>query len=268
MDLPFVVSLKHRPADLDRDPEEVERNANAEKDLESSLLAADPDSNWVSHRNVEKPIVESEPRTWRCEHCGYFMLSMDHHGRALPLEKDAFGKPIPTFCPRCEEDHCEWSAVAPRTQFGDWPNIPSGFASTKPHGILAPRSVTLASSFRRNVVSPSGPASANMPPPHAASPAHGLGVGVSPSNRYKGPSAFYCKRCQRRLMRLDSFGQVVPLETDAYGNIVPLYCPGCRVDHSEWVQGPMHGGPVPGLAGASVSSSTPTAAGARGSRLM
>ena len=193
------------------------------------------DKTWALHRTVENPVHDKSHTAWKCGRCGYYMMAMDHRGVALPLELNAFGEPIPTYCPRCDEAHVDWSMENPRSQFGDFPNIPGGFAANVTHGVPQPRARNEASAL----VLPGSDRPAGME----------LGMRTAAtatvaSPKKKGPMAYYCGRCDRRLMRLDSHGALIPIETDAFGNIVPLFCPGCKEEHSEWIQGPMHRPPT------------------------
>ena len=45
---------------------------------------------------------------------------------------------------------------------------------------------------------------------------------------------YRCGRCQRNMMRMDSLGDLIPLDRDLDGKILPYSCPGCHVDHSDW----------------------------------
>jgi hypothetical protein len=51
----------------------------------------------------------------------------------------------------------------------------------------------------------------------------------------KQKQAFYCGLCDRKLLRMDQYGELVPLDMDTDGKPVPLTCPGCKQVHSDWV---------------------------------
>lgn len=47
--------------------------------------------------------------------------------------------------------------------------------------------------------------------------------------------AFYCGLCGRRLLRVDSDGELVAMDLDDEGQVRPLRCPGCQEVHSKWL---------------------------------
>lgn len=46
--------------------------------------------------------------------------------------------------------------------------------------------------------------------------------------------AFYCGLCGRRLLRMDSDGELVGMDVDAEGQLLPIRCPGCLELHNKW----------------------------------
>ena len=160
--------------------------------------------------------VSALPRAWRCQRCNYHMLSMDQWGRPLALEPDAFGRPIPIHCARCDTDHTEWVPEAPFDELGDHANIPAAFSSLVHKGVPLPARTQLLVATRESCDFVSGST-------------------ITVSTALPKVQAFHCGLCGRRLLRMDAFGNLVPLEKDATGNTVPLECPGCHVSHTEWV---------------------------------
>lgn len=58
----------------------------------------------------------------------------------------------------------------------------------------------------------------------------GMGAYSSGSRR-----AFYCGLCGRRLLRVDSDGELVAMDLNDEGQVRPLRCPGCHEVHSKWM---------------------------------
>ena len=45
---------------------------------------------------------------------------------------------------------------------------------------------------------------------------------------------YQCGKCSRSMMRMDSLGDLIPLDRDLDGYILPYPCPGCNNEHSDW----------------------------------
>ncbi|CAD2220463.1 hypothetical protein ADEAN_000798500 [Angomonas deanei] len=53
-------------------------------------------------------------------------------------------------------------------------------------------------------------------------------------SRARTTNAYYCGLCHRRLLRFGAEGELIPLSCDEEGRILPMRCPGCGVEHSDW----------------------------------
>jgi hypothetical protein len=193
-----------------------------------------------------------QPQAWYCDHCGYFALAIDHKGKPLPYEVGANGKLVPFHCPRCGDNHTSWTTASPFDDYGDHANLSSAASSRVSRGC----SLT----FNDIIANPSSNAVAFfpklMPPPASLSAPHlsehlldGLEVpeAVKPfldaakrnqqtAARRKPVESYSCGRCGRRLLRMDAKGQLIPLDLDAQGTIIPCRCPGCGALHSDWIR--------------------------------
>ena len=47
---------------------------------------------------------------------------------------------------------------------------------------------------------------------------------------------YVCGVCGRRLLRIDHKGELIPIDTDAEGNLTAIECPGCHQTHAQWVR--------------------------------
>eukprot|EP00759_Apiculatamorpha_spiralis_P032381 PhF_6_TR3382/c0_g1_i1/m.4834 len=49
-----------------------------------------------------------------------------------------------------------------------------------------------------------------------------------------------CLRCKRPSINVDANGVDIGLTKSAFGTILPLHCPGCEVEHTEWSSSPAY----------------------------
>lgn len=199
---------------------------------------------------------------WRCGSCGYCMLAIDHRGAPLPLTRDAFGRVIPMQCPKCMLRHAQWTPCEPFRNNGDHVNVKSTFSNTVRAAYEAPlvrqsSALGLTTATAATTVVPvtgsvgtaassigansSATSTATALPAILASigaVTYREGVAVPTAAAAPAPRAvrqtYICGLCQRKLLRIDQFGALVPLDLDTAGNVAPLRCPGCKQIHSDW----------------------------------
>lgn len=95
------------------------------------------------------PAPDAAPSAWKCTLCGYHILAMDNTGRPLAFDVDAWGKPIPTTCPKCLATHLGWSPEPLFDTFGDHANIIAKTANVVRYG--AQRQIAPAESVFNNM---------------------------------------------------------------------------------------------------------------------
>lgn len=229
--------------------------SSSDDDVEEDVLdveVIDP-----SDATLGQPAAENRQLSWQCGTCKYCMLAMDHRGNTLPISLDAWGQQIPLQCPRCLVTHTQWSVSSPFDAYGDHVNVKGMFAnsyharlqnpavSPPPPPPLLPQNIAASSatsSGSASVSVPSGGATLldNLPPILANIGLMSYRGGVARSTVAEQPvqrkqrTAYYCGLCNRRLLRMDHNGDLVPLDTNAGGEILPLTCPGCGVAHGDW----------------------------------
>lgn len=76
----------------------------------------------------------------------------------------------------------------------------------------------------------SGPLSSHYYRPSASTSSNDGVMTPAPSSK----RAFYCGLCGRRLLRMDSDGELVAMDVDADGKVLPIRCPGCLQVHNKW----------------------------------
>lgn len=220
---------------VSEEPEEVERREAASPDTAVSVSIAPVDS------EEEKLLI-----SWKCGCCGYHVLAMDQDGRPLPLSRGAYGELLPIRCPQCEMEHTSWEQAIPFDKHGDHVNIRSTLSNNYVTQCRK-RGEVAASSRQPNP--PSSRLSTNTPslarrelPPILANigrVTYKDGVAV-PNNHAKPRQtaavrmAFYCSLCGRRLLRVDSEGELVAMDVDGKGEVLPIRCPGCGEVHNRW----------------------------------
>jgi hypothetical protein len=212
--------------------------------------------------------MENRQIAWQCGSCHYCVLAMDNKGKTLPISMNAWGKPIPLQCPRCLVSHTNWAVTSPFDAYGDHVNVKGTFANSaqfrqhNAHFGLPPRVPSpppQAGSISAAQLAPGGGASdaqrlstSTTSPPLGATLLDNLPpilasiglvtyrggvprstVALVPPQR-KQRTAYFCGLCSRRLLRMDHNGDLVPLDTNAGGEILPLTCPGCGVSHGDW----------------------------------
>lgn len=189
------------------------------------------------------------PISWRCDVCGYHMLAMDHRGQPLPLERGPRGDLLPVFCSRCGIDHTDWTPATPFDTLGDHANVKAAFSDKVNAGVPledprlvrqlveehAPNVAALQNALRAD-------AELDADPRHAGSGRRSGKNGAANGSSHGNSSgqAYACARCGRRLLRMDTRGELVPLDRDARGQLVPLECPGCHASHADWIATDLH----------------------------
>ncbi|KAH9586229.1 hypothetical protein LSM04_001413 [Trypanosoma melophagium] len=180
--------------------------------------------------------------SWRCGMCGYHVLAMDQEGNPLPLSVSPFGEVVPMSCPRCLLEHTSWEQAVPFDQHGDHANIRSKLSNNY---------VRTTAKEKAEVVKDYHP-----PPTSSATGVHTDKVELPPIlqeigrwtykdgvpkptvpevARPRGPrKAYYCGKCDRQLLRMDPYGELVPMVRDKDGVLLPIMCPGCKVEHNQW----------------------------------
>jgi rubrerythrin len=209
--------------------------------------------------------------SWQCGLCGYHVLAMDQDGTPLPFATSAFGNVLPLMCPRCKLSHTSWQSSTPFSEQGDHLNLPTTYSNRyKAPNIVPPAgaSFTKESGARKDHAAADNSGTLFPPPGHAANASGGRtllkqraagaslsvvtqqraaqlrpnasnGQGVSSSTRAAVQRrAYYCGHCHRRLLRVDANGELVDMDRDAEGHILPIRCPGCGELHSEWLVKP------------------------------
>ncbi|KEG13610.1 hypothetical protein DQ04_00901120 [Trypanosoma grayi] len=179
--------------------------------------------------------------SWKCGMCGYHVLAMDHEGKPLPLSVSSFGQVLPMSCPRCLLEHTSWEQAVPFDEHGDHANIRS----------------KLSNNYVRTSSHVDTEARVFQPAPTSAAPgSHADGVTLPPilqeigrrtykegvaqpiaveAPRPRGSRmAYYCSKCGRKLLRMDPYGELVPMVRDNSGVPLPIVCPGCKIEHNQW----------------------------------
>ncbi|ORC84322.1 uncharacterized protein TM35_000461410 [Trypanosoma theileri] len=179
--------------------------------------------------------------SWRCGMCGYHVLAMDQEGNPLPLSVSPFGEVLPMSCPRCLLEHTSWEQAVPFDEHGDHTNIRS----------------KLSNNYVRTTAKENGPVKDFHPPPtSSASGVQTEKVEIPPIleeigrwtykdgvpkptvpevSRPRGTRmAYYCGKCDRQLLRMDPYGELVPMVRDKDGVLLPILCPGCKEEHNQW----------------------------------
>ncbi|CAG9569744.1 conserved hypothetical protein [Leishmania major strain Friedlin] len=188
--------------------------------------------------------------SWRCMLCGYHVLAMDQDGAPLPFSASAFGNVLPMTCPRCKMSHTSWQPSTPFSEEGNHMNLPTtlsnrylvslpgqqplrakdaeatGAAGQPGAAVETASSVVAGSRSAQRVGFVSALATQQRSVPVISA--------VSSVQR----RAYYCGRCGRRLLRVDVNGEIVDMDRDKDGQVLPITCPGCMESHSDWVLKP------------------------------
>ncbi|CUF95848.1 Hypothetical protein, putative [Bodo saltans] len=248
------------------------RRSSQENNKQSSSDDDDEDILDVEVMDASIPPLGMENRqiAWQCGTCKYCVLAMDNKGKTLPISMNAWGEPIPLQCPRCLVSHTNWSVTSPFDSYGDHVNVKGTFANSlqfrqhNAHYGLPPRAPSpppqlantscgaQSTSGGNNDAQRLSTTGGSSRPPLGATLLENLPpilaniglvtyrggvprstVAVVPPQR-KQRTAYFCGLCSRRLLRMDHNGDLVPLDTNAGGEILPLTCPGCGVSHGDW----------------------------------
>ncbi|KAG5510620.1 hypothetical protein JKF63_06918 [Porcisia hertigi] len=200
--------------------------------------------------NVAPSYRLSKKVSWKCKLCGYYVLAMDQEGTPLPFTTSAFGNVIPLTCPRCAVSHTSWQSSSPFNKEGDHKNLPTTLSNRYFMLTAGEQPMRLKD---KEATGPTGHLNASA----EAAPSLVVGnrldqVAVPVSllaTKQRGalrtpavPSvqrrAFYCGRCGRRLLRVDANGELVDMDRDQEGEVLPITCPGCKENHNDWVVKP------------------------------
>ncbi|KAG8348685.1 hypothetical protein TRVL_00467 [Trypanosoma vivax] len=188
----------------------------------------------VSNRATSKKI------SWKCGMCGYHVLAMDHEGNPLPLSESSFGEVLPMSCPRCLLEHTDWQQSIPFDEYDNHANIRSRLSNNYVF-------TTNSENHKEKDFRPShtvqakcaGNKSVELPPilqeidRKFRNTAKDTPAPSNPRPLAK-PMAYYCGKCDRRLLRMDQYGELVSMVCDKDGVPFPITCPGCKEEHSEW----------------------------------
>ncbi|RNF26074.1 uncharacterized protein Tco025E_01703 [Trypanosoma conorhini] len=229
--------------------EGVDADSNADADAEAGRegearedLAAASQKRYAKDENVLYGVPRKRTKiSWKCGMCGYHVLAMDQEGRPLPLSVSSFGEVLPMTCPRCLLEHTSWEQAVPFDEYGDHANIRSklsnNYARTTGNAGAEMRDVTPVHTTRATGVAGSSP---EIPPilqeigRKLQQDAAGH-MPMQPDPKPRGRRmAYYCRKCNRQLLRIDPYGELVPLARDKDGSVLPIVCPGCKVEHNEW----------------------------------
>lgn len=189
--------------------------------------------------------------SWQCTLCGYHVLAMDQDGTALPFSTSAYGNVLPLTCPRCKLTHTSWQTSTPFSEEGDHMNLPT----TLSNRYVAPSAAqqVLRGRGRDAAPGPADPsaegatdAAALLGGGRIAERAAAVAALATQQRHIPGMStvapvqrrAYYCGNCGRRLLRVDANGELVDMDRDKDGQVLPITCPGCRETHSDWVVKP------------------------------
>jgi hypothetical protein len=238
-------------------------NANRRRSSHESAASSDDGDEDIIDVEIVDPSLavlgsqENRQVAWQCGTCKYCMLAIDHKGKTLPLSLNAWGQPISLQCPRCLVSHSNWTVASPFDSYGDHVNVKGTFANSlhfrqdgggaavKPPLTPTPPSAAATSaissvSMPGNNVSSGGTLLENLPPILQSiglvtyRGGEARSTVVEPPPQRKQRTAYFCGLCNRRLLRMDHNGDLVPLDTNAGGEILPLTCPGCGVSHGDW----------------------------------
>ncbi|KAG5485560.1 hypothetical protein LSCM1_07649 [Leishmania martiniquensis] len=204
-----------------------------------ALTAASMASSYRLRKNV----------SWQCTLCGYHVLAMDQNGTPLPLTTSAFGNLLPMTCPRCKLSHTSWQSSTPFSADGNHMNLPTAFSNRymmpacgqQPLRTKGDQAAGLVGHFGTAVQTASslmaGSRLAMRMAPSATRATQQRGISVTAASTVQR-RAFYCGRCGRRLLRVDANGELVDMDRDQDGQVLPITCPGCQESHSDWVVKP------------------------------
>ncbi|KAK7197373.1 hypothetical protein NESM_000684900 [Novymonas esmeraldas] len=188
--------------------------------------------------------------SWQCTLCGYHVMAMDQDGTPLPFTSSAFGTVLPLSCPRCKLSHTAWQTSTPFSEAGDHMNLPTTLSNRYVLPASSGQTLRVREKAGQGAASQSDSAVDGAPSflaggrlaqraaAVAALATQQRGVPgtstVSPAQR----RAYYCGRCDRRLLRVDVNGELVDMDRDQDGEVLPITCPGCKESHSDWVVKP------------------------------
>ena len=162
-----------------------------------------------------------KPIAWKCGKCRYCLLSIDQIGDFIPPERGPDGDILPIQCPSCLQIHGDWSAAISTR------NYPASLPYNAKH---VP--TDQLSTFYKRQLEPDDNLGHLLIPTDAFYP---LSHEVFPVKAE--PNGFYCGKCNRGLLRIDAHGKLLRLEDNAFGDILPMLCPGCQHAHTEWSPG-------------------------------
>lgn len=208
---------------------------------------------------------ESRKISWQCGACRYCVLAIDHRGKPLPLTTDAWGNPIPLQCPRCMLSHTKWTQCVPFDDHGDHVNVKGAFSNSANRRLIQESNFELARLQEQQQKHQQQQAAGGVGAPGGIAPSQAPTAGGQPTVLQNLPAilqniglvsyrngepmpttkpqpaprkqklAYYCGPCGRKLLRMDQYGDLVPLDKDSDGRTLPLMCPGCKTMHGDWL---------------------------------
>nr|CCC95875.1 unnamed protein product [Trypanosoma congolense IL3000] len=175
--------------------------------------------------------------SWKCSLCSYYVLAMDHNGEPLVLGTSSFGEPLPMTCPRCLLSHCDWVQATPFDNFNNHVNIRSkqsnSYLTTTPdvdvEKVLPPISLSKGSQLPKTSIPPFSQGSVAP----CKDPSIFLSMGREQPNLGR-QMMYYCGKCDRKLLRMNQYGELIPMACDKDGATLPVLCPGCKEEHRDW----------------------------------
>ncbi|GET86387.1 hypothetical protein, conserved [Leishmania tarentolae] len=188
--------------------------------------------------------------SWQCTLCGYHVLAMDQDGAPLPFTTSAFGNVLPMTCPRCKMHHTSWQPSTPFSEDGNHMNMPTTLSNRyltplpgqQPLRLRDMEATGSVGQSDAGVGTTSSMVSGSYVPQRAAfvsalatQQRNAAAISAMSSAQRR---AHYCGRCGRRLLRVDANGELVDMDRDKDGHVLPITCPGCKESHSDWVLKP------------------------------
>ncbi|EKG02191.1 hypothetical protein TCSYLVIO_006791 [Trypanosoma cruzi] len=226
----------------EREREREEEGEQGQRSLGENVFAGSSNRSALSDSLFQTNFRKRIKISWKCGMCGYHVLAMDQNGKPLPLSVSSFGQVLPMSCPRCQLEHTSWEQAVPFDEYGDHANIRSKLSNNY---VRTASNVggTDVEDFRSTATKRAtgvGVESPEIPPILQEigcwRQKEGGGQRVAQNDpRFCGPRmAYYCGKCGRKLLRIDPYGELVPMVRDKDGTVLPIVCPGCKVEHSQW----------------------------------
>lgn len=225
----------------------VSSSAHVMSDVSAASLSAPL---AAAATNVTSLYRQRKSVSWRCMLCGYHVLAMDQNGAPLPFSASAFGNVLPMTCPRCKLSHMSWQPSTPFSEEGNHMNLPTTLSNRYLVPLPSQRSLRVKDAEATGAAGQSGAAVETASSVVAGScSTQRVGFLSALATQHRSVSvisaissvqrrAYYCGRCGRRLLRVDVNGELVDMDRDKDGQVLPITCPGCTESHSDWVVKP------------------------------